>query len=565
MLSATHTRQVVPALLALICTLAPLCVRAQTSAKETRETSTVAGRVMLEGHGAAGLPVLLAPYERSRDMKPGVKATTDADGRYRLTDVPPGRYLLNPTAPAYVVSGVDTSSWQPGRLLNVMPGDQLEGLDFTLTRGGVITGRVRDADGHPVIETMVRIMAADEAERNKPQFNPPHFTFQTDDRGIYRFYGLSPGRYLVFVGESPEDGIVRGGGAGALYPRTFYGNTVEQAQAKPVEITTGEEATGIDITVGKPTRTYEATGRVVDERGRPVAGATVAHGPLSADGQQFNGGFGTDGSRTSERGEFRVRGLPSGRHAVFAAQGTYANAEQTSTYSDPVAFEIVEQDVSGLEIKLTRGATVTGMLVIEGTSNPAVLARRTELHLGASVQVPAGLAPPNETRAQVRGDGSFQITGVRPGRAMFYLSWPQLKGFTLVRVQRDGLDQPEGFEIKPGEQVTGVRVVVSYGASTLRGQVQTPDGALPEGTRFYVEARRAGMSTGNILYANVDTFGRFVFENLAAGEYELVPQGIYPPGNGRAQQRTSAERKFVNVPENSETQVTLVFRPEPPQ
>ncbi len=567
MLRATRTpprRHVILVLLIITCALAPLMhTSAQTPAKETKDTGVLAGRITREGHGIADVLLTLMPADWSGQQKPVAKATSDADGRYRLASVPPGRYYLNPFAPAYVVSDVNPADWRPGRLLNVAAGDKLEGLDFTLTRGGVITGRVTNADGKPVVETMVRVMAAEEADRKKPQYSVAMFRFQTDDRGVYRLYGLSVGRYLVYIGESAEDGMVRVGGAGS-YPRTFYGSTNDLAQAKPVEVTTGEEATGIDIVVGKPAQSYAVAGRVVDERGQPVNGASIVYGPVNPEGR-FVGSFGADGSKSNERGEFRLRGLAPNRYGVWAMEGQAFGGEQTANYSSAAAVEIIDQDVSGLEIKLARGATLSGVVTVEGTTNPAVLAKLSELRLGANTRGQTGLAPPAFANAKVNADGTFTLTGLRPGKTNLSLGWPQVKGFSLVRVQRDNLDQPEGLEIAAGERIVGVRVVVAYGASTVRGQVQFPAGPRPTGARIHVEAHRVGtpVGTGNG-FGDVDALGRFVIENLSAGEYELVLFEDYP-AFGTEQRKPPVDRKVVNVPESGDVQVTLVFKQETPQ
>src|SRR5256885_2338160 len=96
---------------------------------------------------------------------------------------------------------------------------------------------------------------------------PTPFTFQTDDRGIYRIFGLPANRYYVYVGEAQDDNSARMQFNASYYPRTFYGNTTELNEAKPVEVTSGAETSGIDITVGSPVRTYKAAGRVLDENG----------------------------------------------------------------------------------------------------------------------------------------------------------------------------------------------------------------------------------------------------------------------------------------------------------
>ncbi|MFL6208469.1 MAG: collagen binding domain-containing protein [Pyrinomonadaceae bacterium] len=555
-------RAVVCALLLVACALAPARnARAQVApAREAKDNGAISGRITNDNHGVAGVLVTLAAAQDSEQRKSPLKTTTDADGRYRLLNVPPGRYYLNPFAPAFVVSDVNPAEWQPGRLLNVAPGDKLDGIDFTLTRGGVITGRVTNGDGKPLVETMVRIMAADEADRKKPQFQIPLFQFQTDDRGVYRLFGLAQGRYLVFVGDAPEDGTVRVGGSGNYTPQTFYGNTSEVAQARPVEVETGAEATAIDIVVGKQPRGYEAAGRVVDERGHAVAGVSCVYGPVNAEGR-FMGSFGSDGSQTNERGEFHLRGLSPGRYGIFASQGRPFSQEPSQTYSSTAVFDVLDADVNGLELKIARGATLNGIVQFEGTPSPAVVAKLAELRLGANLRSssPAIMLSFNTSQAKVNADGSFQLTGLRPGKTSLLLGWPQVKGITIAHVQRDGVEQPEGIEVGAGENITGVRVVLTYGASTIRGQVQFTS-ARPTGGQLHAEVHRIGAPVGTGGgYGDVDTLGRFVIENLAAGEYEVLLFEDYP-AFGSEQRRPPVDRKVVTVPENGEAQLTLVFK-----
>src|SRR5205085_4282714 len=477
--TSTSARALFCVLSVVACALAPhVNTHAQTPVRASKGSAFVAGRVTCEEHPVAGVLVALMPVNWSGfgPPQPAAKATTDAEGRYRLTNVPVGSYQLTANAPAYIISNANPLTARQGRLLNITADDQLEGLDFMLTRGGVITGRVTNAEGKPVVEARLRIITADEADRRNPQYMIPPFAFQTDDRGVYRIYGLTAGRYLVSAGEGQDEGFIRVGRTTSYIPRTFYGDTTEQAQAKPVEVTAGAETSGVDITVGKPAHTYEAAGRVVDERGQPVVGASVLYGVVAAG--RFTGGYGSDGTRTNERGEFRLKNMLPGHYGLFASSGPALAQEPSTTYSDAVACEIIDQDLSGLEIKLLHGASVSGTLIVEGTTNPAVLARLSELRLGADVRATEGLVPPAFIEARINMDGSFSITGLHPGRVQLRLNnYPPVPGFKLARVQYDGADKPQGIEVAAGAQVTGVRVVVTYGIGVIRGQVQFPAGA----------------------------------------------------------------------------------------
>ena len=185
------------------------------------------------------------------------------------------------------------------------------------------------------------------------------------------------------------------------------------------------------------------------------------------------------------------------------------------------------------------------------------------MRLGAVVQDPTSEATPISSQAKLNADGTFLITGLRPGTVRFYVNY-QSRAFHLTRVERGGADVAKGFEIAAGEQVTGVRLSLTYGAGVVRGQVQFEGGTRPAGLRVVVAARRTDdPSHSYAANVEVDELGRFVMENLSAGEYELTlqPYSVTPnPG----QRRASPERKLVNVPDSGEVQVTFVFNQSTP-
>lgn len=519
---------------------------------EKDNTASITGRVTLAGKAAAGITVMLTTAEPSFRGAPSVKTTADEDGRYRLTGVTAGRYTVAPIAPALVVPQ-DVGSWMPGKLVTVSEGEQVEGLNFALTRGGVITGRVVDDKDRPVIDEQVNLLQVDERGQKTGVGMGGAYGFHTDDRGIYRIYGLPAGRYIVSVGEASDSGSVRFGFDGGFYTQTFHPNVTEQAKAAIIEVALGTEVTGIDIVVSPASKSYTASGRVVDlDTGKPLPDIQFAHGALK---DNRVGGYGYSGKRTNAKGEFRIEGLTPGRYAAFTLENDGSNL-----YSEPAPFEITNDDVKGVEIKVRRGATISGVAVVEGASDLDIAGRLSSLQLFPVSTEDEELASPHIMPIRIAADGSFRITGLRPGKVTLELGGmpDNRKGFSVLRVERDGGEQREGIEIKAGEQITNVRLILAYGTSVIRGLVKIQGGELPDNLVMMVHARRPGENTPAGIPVMVDARRRFAIEGLSAGEYEIqlhvfaADHDAPPPSIAPVKQR-------VTVPQSGATEVTLTL------
>ncbi|MGI9105971.1 MAG: MSCRAMM family protein [Pyrinomonadaceae bacterium] len=560
-------------LLFIVAILCNACVMtfAQSAPKETPETSTITGRVTTgDDQPLPGVSLVLMPSQFNRERKPAGRAMTGADGFYRMPNVPAGSYRLQLLAPAYTpANALPTGGWNEGKTIIVTAGETIEGQDFTLARGGVITGRVTDADGKPAIAEHLILLDANQDDRSGRDYAISPYAFETDDRGVYRIYGLPAGRYHVSVGEDTGNGAVRIAFTGKNVTRTFHPSATERAQAKIVEVSPGSEATGIDIMLAAPVKTYEAAGRMIDaQTGKPVPGVMYGIGVIGPDNRQLIGqGWGN--SKTDADGEFRFKNLLPGRYAAT----TRAEGEGAANYySAPAPFEITDGNVENLVVKLQRGATLSGVVVLEGTTTAdrtvlANLARLT-LHINVRPAEPnsAELRAWNSTRARLQPDGSFRITGLSPGKAQLQLEpYSAPKGFALLRVEHGG-EQNGGIEIEAGKEVAGVRAVVAYGTSVVRGQIEVQrDGAtaqLPADVQLHISIRRRGVarSPWGDNRAEVDGRGRFILDGLAAGEYELTTNGWIRPLPGTPQATSlPAIKQIVNVPEKGETSVTVVY------
>ncbi|HEU4389261.1 MAG TPA: carboxypeptidase-like regulatory domain-containing protein, partial [Blastocatellia bacterium] len=494
---------------------------AQSSTQEPKKepTGTVSGRVTLNGKPLPRAVVILGTLPTGPQRNQGIRATTDEDGRYKATRVPAGTYQVMPYALAWVLNS-DTFG-QPGKSVTLGEGEEVDDIDFSLTKGGVITGRVTDADGKPLISQRVNLMRIDERGQRAYPGSLLSQQLDTDDRGVYRIFGLSAGRYKVSVGDAPNSGIIRVGFGGTTYPQTFYPGVTEESRATIVEVTAGNDSTGIDIVVGRAGRTYSAGGRIVDaDTGRPIPNLTYGYGPVLPD-RPMIGGFGYTDNRSNANGEFRIEGIAAGRYAAFVVA-----REETEFYSEAVVFDVVDSDVTGLEIKVRRGATMTGTVVIDGVADAEAAAMLSNLQLRASVRS-EDLSPPVAPTIRVGADGSFRVGGLRPGKVMLFVAtYPPPKGLTLLRMEREGVEQRDGIAIGPGEAVSGIRVVMGHGTAVLRGQVTVPAGQVTADLRLLVAVRLLSAGNNTTRSTALDARGRFVIEGLIAGEYEVAVRAV---------------------------------------
>ncbi len=526
---------------------------------------SIAGRVTVGGKPVSGVAVkLLRLDSNSSQRTPAATVKTDEEGGYRFKGVAPGSYDVIPAAPALVLPKQGRYG-QPGKTVMVEVGESAEGVDFALTEGGVITGRVTDAEGRPIVEETVSLNKTTE-QGNTFQFIPPIYeSLITDDRGMYRVYGVPAGRYLVSVGT--RHGSTRGNRR-EYYKETFHPGVTDRAKAVSVEVKEGAETTGVDIIMGRPQKTYAITGRVVNPENRPLPGIGLGVVAYSEDGNSSTNTRG--GARSDDKGVFRIEGALPGHYLIYPR-----NDPSSNSFGEPISFDVKNEDVSDLEIKMSRGGIISGVVVVEGVNDPGLRDKLSQLGVSTHVQLQAPSTTlrdrPSDAFAssQISSDGSFRVAGLPPGKAMIYLRWNSSSApneFTILRVERNGQDITNGMVIGQGEQLTGVRVVIGAGNGAIRGQVKIEGGQL-EGVRLTLYLRRAGGGPNFHRQTELDTNGRFAFEKLVEGDYELLigPMGVTVTGDAgvKTMDRMPTVQQSVSVAPGAVSEVTLVLSLKP--
>jgi hypothetical protein len=538
----------------IVALAATVPARSPLQASQTKElTGSISGHVTIGDVSARGVTVLLVSAENAPIERPVAKATTDQEGHFQMKGVPAGSYFLQAFAPALIAAS-DNVFGRQGKGINLIEGEAAEGADIALKPGGVITGRVTDADGQPLIQEGVRLFAVVEQGRKVPIYLPYGFMFSTDDRGVYRLFGVPPGRYIVCVGVDTSGPNARINAGNTYYPLTYHPDVTEEGKATIIEVASGIEATGVDIVLGRPSNGYSVSGRIVDAAsGKPVVGMMYGYGALDAQSSRLNVTAYTS-STSNARGEFRLDGVTPGSYAAFASP-----ASDSEMYSDRAAFTVGDSDVSGLVVKVQIGSSIIGNVIIEGADGQPGAPRLSEVRFGVS-SGSLNVAP-RSTLVRIAPDGSFRTAGLPRGVAGFSMYYPAPKGLALARVERDGVEQKNGIEVGSGEEISGVKIVFAYGTGAIRGQVKVEGGDIPAAAMMFLNIRRAGTNQPlNMRTPTPDSRGRFLIDGLQPGEYELSLTFQTRPATpvaGGPQIISKNVKQAVTVTNGTESQVTM--------
>lgn len=541
------------------------------AAKSLNKSGVIAGRVTAHGKGLSDVTVTLRPsgfggQGQGQDL-PQVK--TDAEGNYRITDIPVGSYVVTPVAPVYVVPGAGRFAFSSDPVV-ITGGETIDGIDFSLVRGGVVTGKVTDTAGRPVIEQTVSLQSADQQAGFGGFGGFGGGSARTDDRGVYRIYGIPAGRYYVSVGAQRRLTAYSTVMGQQAYQQTFYPDAADTNGATVVEVAEGDESGHIDITVGNTVEEYSVSGQVIDKNSNaPVPNVGFTLSVLAGGGNRQRAmGLMTLPVYSDAAGQFRVDNVPAGRYVISLSPQTSNGMSGQSS-----AFDVINQDVTGVVVAAVSGAGLSGFVTLDGNQDPSVLAELLQFQVQVFVQGNGnGTNAASVQTVPLNSDGSFQFAGLPAGTVRLSLAAQDasLQGaFKLLRTELNGVQQPRGIAVNSGDQLSGVRLVAAYADGIVEGVVKFQNGALAQGARVFARLSPTGQQTqgrgANLGAASVDSRGHFIIENVPAGSYTLTVSVFNQPGRrgagGQRQQQqpplSTQQQLFVN--EGQVSNVTAVL------
>jgi hypothetical protein len=519
------------------------------------------------GRGAA--PVIVAAPRGATPAAPPVPpppVVTDDLGKFIFPDLDEGSYTLQILGNGYVSQNYGQRYINgPGTPIVLTAGQELKNLAVNLTPTSNVSGRITDGSDQPLANVPVQLMRYSYDAQGQRSYQNVGAA-KTNDRGEYRIYWITPGRYYVLAG-TPGTGanpmlamimMIEGGGTNANeIPTTlgyaYYPGVSDLSLATAIDLRPGAEMESVNLTLTVRPPTYRIRGRVVDSRtGQPPARARVAAMSRNP-GMSANSALDQMAMEipinnyNSTSGIFEIRDLLPGNYSVTvvvqdpvqpSVTGRGGGQQPPAMSDGATDVTVSDKDINDVVVTVVAAATLTGRIRVDGSQQLPVTPDRIRLLLNPRNPTNPSRGTLNTTfavdstfrlfnvtlgeyRVTLQAQGAPVAAGARPGSNVIYIKDARLDG-------ADVLNGP----LRISSSATGtLDVVVGIGGGQVGGMLN--DGRsqpvpvaqvvlVPDQTRDRIDLYKT---------ATTDINGRFNFTGVIPGDYKLFSwEGLEPNG-----------------------------------
>jgi len=486
----------------------------QNASQKNTSGVTIQGKVLQE---PGGQPIRKANVQFSaRDGQSDgqYSDTTDADGRFKVDDVKPGRYMATVKHPGLVQSA---SGKRPASIL-VQSGQDTTDLVFYMQPAAVITGKVADLDGDPMSNVGISALRVGSALRGI-NFHDSGSAV-TNDLGEFRIPDLRAGRYTITA--NPPQGL-RAPHAESkdkvkenlIYTTTYYPGTLDKEQSVAVEVHPGDETPVSFGVLASPA--YRVAGTVV----ALPSGAALTEIMLSSKDHRS-----VQNQQLGEGGRFEFQNVRPGSYAatLLVVTGFSEGQPAMKMMRMVETIEVSAANVDRLQLQPNPDGAVRGKFRMDTgqrfdwTQLNVVLLPVDENDFGVAAGTSGGLA-----MSGVNKDGSFELKNVTGGSHQLLVGAKSnsLRDYITKSVYLDGRDVADsGFIVSAG---TSLEVVVSANGATIEGTVVDSKGK-PVADAAVLDVPSAEHRNRTDLYQRdtTDELGHFSLRGLNPGKYTVL-------------------------------------------
>ncbi len=499
---------------------------------QSKPEGALSGRVLLEdGQPAVGARVEIS----SVGLRHGDEQTVQCDeaGSFKLNGLAPGSYSITATAPGYVTADdLSTRIYRLG-----------ETATIRLVKGGVITGRITDSSGEPLIDVSVKVQRLRDLNGKKVsqgEDSTRSGRHQTDDRGIYRAFGLYPGVYIVAVESSCAQNWFWSQGDNEV--PTYYPMTTRDA-ALEITVRPGDEVSGIDI------RHRGDTGHAISGMISGVTESSQTYGSPSL--TLLNAATKEVVSSTSANQSkvFVFFGIPNGEYELYARM--LGDNEINAAGSAPQRVSVKGLDVTGLNLRLTTYGSISGRVLTEpikagetkceSKTPPSIeeilLNVQSDRRNARSLNTILADADEANDQAAPNEKGEFTLPNLEPDGYRIEADLPNenwfVRSVTLpasgaAKTKTDAARSP--INLKSGEKISGLEITLAEGAAALSGRIvpAKEGGNLTARLRVFMIPAEATAADDLLRYREtvIEKSATFEFKHLAPGKYRLLARSI---------------------------------------
>ena len=552
----------------------------KSATKETTAppiTGTIRGRLTAtDGQPLMNANVLVQSLTGTPVAKP---TRPDAEGRFVFENLIPGAYIVMATAPGYIDQSMSLGNplqW-PRYLIGA-------DVSISMVKGGVITGLVTNPKGEPMVGVPVHATLASSGAAAMLGVFSGSGTSETDDRGVYRIYGLLPGQYIVDAGGKGAFGQFSASGFDMDVP-TYYPSS-NRDTAVPVSVRSGDETTGIDIKY-KGVEGHSISGVVLGNIEASAASGAItillAHATTASILSMEVAGV------ADPRRAFSFNGVADGEYDLFASYLTNPN---DNALIGTKRVTVRGGDLTGIELRLSPLGSIAGTITLDPIKPEDKCDKRGSQVIETILKLPLDAPKKAGSQAltamfsglgQLNDKGEFTLRNLEAAKYRFDIKLPSdnwyIRAINLPASAAPGAWQGT-VAIKSGDRLSGVSIMVGQDAAILRGRVGPEATVVREGTHVHLVPVESKEANNVLRYSEtlVKRDGSFAFTNLAPGRYfilsrvetltetDIAPRPLAWDTAARTKLRQKAEAAEIEVElKPCQSVVDYSLKPDPPQ